>query len=70
MYYDVIVTENPAYERIVRLLLNIINFVASYQQVTHCSLLWCNTNERCCLLKVVTLSGTALKWLLKLKWLH
>ena len=63
MYYDVAVTKNPAYERIVRLLLNIINFVASYQQVTHCSLLWCDTNERCCLLKalikVVTLSGTA-----------
>ena len=63
MYYDVTVIENPAYERIMRLPLNIINFVASYQQVTRCLLLWCDTTGRCCLQKAfvnaVTVSGTA-----------
>ena len=62
MYYDVTVIENPAYKRIMRLPLNIIYFVALYQQVTRCSLLWCDTNGRCCLQKAfvnaVTVSGT------------
>ena len=49
--------------RIMRLPLNIIKFVASYQQVAHCLLLWCDINGRCCLQKafvhMVTVSGTA-----------
>ena len=63
MYYDVTVIENPAYNKIIRLPLNIINFVASYQQVTRCSLFWRDTNGRCCLQKAfvhaLTVSGTA-----------
>ena len=55
MYYDVTVVENPAYEGIVRLPLNIniIYFVASYWQVTRCSLLRCDTNGSCCLQKAL-----------------
>ena len=37
--YDVTVYENPAYEGIIRLPLNMIYFVVSYWQVTRCSLL-------------------------------
>ena len=63
MYYDVTVFENPAYEAIMTLPLNMIYFVASYWQVTRCSLLWCDTNGSCCLqkalVKAVTVSGTA-----------
>ena len=44
MYYDVTVIENPAYEGIMRLPLKIIYFVASYWQMTRCTLPWCNTN--------------------------
>ena len=62
MYYDVTV-ENLAYEGIMRLPLNIIYFVASYWQVTRCTLLWCDTNESYCLqkdlVKAVTVSNTA-----------
>ena len=60
MYHDVTVIENPAYEGIMRLPLNIIYLVASCWQVTRCTLLWCNTNGSCCLqkdlVKVVTVS--------------
>ena len=63
MYYDVTVNENPAYEGIMRLPLNIIYFVASYWQVSRCTLLWCNTNGNCCLqkaiVKAITVSGTS-----------
>ena len=63
MYYDVIVFENPAYKGIMRLPLNIIYFMASCWQGTCCSLLWCDTNGRCCLQKAlgkaVTVSGMA-----------
>ena len=38
MYYDVTVIENPAYEGIMRLSLNIIYFVASYWQATRCAI--------------------------------
>ena len=62
MYYAIIVIENPAYEGIMRLPY-IIYFVASYWQVTYCTLLWCDTNGSCCLqkdlVKAVTVSGTA-----------
>ena len=53
MYYDVTVIENPAYKGIMRVPLNIIYFVASYWQVTLCSLLWFYTNESCCLQKAL-----------------
>ena len=63
MYYDVTAIKNPAYEGIMRLLLNIIYFVASCWQVIRCTLLWCDTNESCCLQKdlviVVAVSDTA-----------
>ena len=63
MYYDIIVIENPAHKRIMRLPLDIIYFMSSYEQVTRCSLLWCDTNGRCCLqkalIKAVTISVTA-----------
>ena len=62
MYYDVTVIENPAYEGIMTLPLNVIYFVASYWQVTRCALLWCDTNGSCCLqndlVKAVTVSDT------------
>ena len=51
MYYDITIIENPAYEGIMRLSLNITYFMASYWQVTRCTLLWCDTNESCCLQK-------------------
>ena len=63
MYYDDSVIENPAYEGIMRLPLNAIYFVASCWQVTRCTLLWCDTNGRCCLqkdsVKAVTVTDTA-----------
>ena len=63
MYYDVTVIENPVYEVIMRLPLNIICFVASSWQVTRCTILWCDTNGNCCLQKdlveAVTVSDTA-----------
>ena len=64
MYYDVTVIENPAYEDgIMRLPLNIIYFAASCWQVTRYALLWCDTNENCCLqkalVKAVTVSDTS-----------
>ena len=63
MYYDVTVNENPAYEGIMRLPLNVIYFVTSYWQVSRCTLLWCNTNGNCCLrkalVKAITVSGTS-----------
>ena len=63
MYYDVTVIENPAYEGIMWLPLNIIHFVASYWQVTRCALLQCDTNGTCYLqknlVKAVTVSNTA-----------
>ena len=40
MYYDVTVIENPAYEGVMRFPLKIIYLVASYCQVTRCTLLW------------------------------
>ena len=51
MYDDVTVIENPAHGGIMRLPLNIIYFVASCWQVTHCTLLWCDTNGNRCLQK-------------------
>ena len=63
MYYDVTVIENLAYKGIMRLPFNIIYFMASYWQVTRCTLLWCDTNGGCCLqkdlVKAVTASDTA-----------
>ena len=63
MYDDVVVIENPVYEGIVTLMLNIIYVVASYRQVTRYTLLRCHTNENCCLQKdlvrAVTISDTA-----------
>ena len=63
MYYDVTVIENPAYKGIMRLPLNIIYFMASYWQLTRCTLLWCDTNRSCCLQKdlcrVVIVGDTA-----------
>ena len=47
MYNDVTVFENPAYEGIMTLLLNITYFVASYWQVTRSTLLWGDTNGSC-----------------------
>ena len=63
MYYDVTVIENPAYEGTIGLLLNIIYFVATYWQMTHCTLSTRDTNGSCCLqkglVKAVTVSDTA-----------
>ena len=63
MYYDLTIIENPAYEGIMKLPLNIIYFVTSCWQVTRCTLLLCDANESCCLqkdlVKAVTVSDTA-----------
>ena len=63
MYYDVTAIENPTYEGIMRLPLNVVYFVTSCWQVTRCMLLWCDTNGSCCLQKdlveAVTVSNTA-----------
>ena len=57
MCYNVTVFENPSYEAIMTLSLNIMYFLASYCQVTRC-----DTNGSClqkALVNAITVSGTA-----------